>query len=176
MSDNTQGTVEYVGRNKDNGMYNIKLDDGEWYGCGRDNPNVSKGDEIAFDFSMNGRWKNADVKTLEVVVKGAAAPAPVKASGGSSNNSREDYWTNKAAIDVEVRKEIRYQASKKSAVEVVKFLVEQGTIDLGKVQKKQMSVFMNYVNGLAAEMSDNVRQFCDDSDPANDSEYPEGEE
>jgi hypothetical protein len=46
-------------------LYSIKLDDDEWYGCGRKDPPCDEGDEVEFQYSEKNGYFNIDMDTFE---------------------------------------------------------------------------------------------------------------
>jgi len=170
MSDMASGQVATVRKN-DKGYFSLKLEDGTWYGCGQDRPPCVEGDSIEFAFDMNGKFKNADVDSIVVI---EAEPAPKKAtpparksygngkySGGAKgqkvDTAKEAYWNAKEARDIEwqqrqqaVQEEIRFQASRNAAVEIVTAAVAAGAIDLGDGKKKdsKLGVMLAYISKI----------------------------
>jgi len=151
---NFTGTVEFVKKN-DQGYWSIKTADGQWFGCGKMKPACEEGDEVAFDFSQNGKYNNADLDTLEVISSGnAVAKKPSKPawsgkkSASSEGSSKEGYWEKKEERDVQVQKEIRFQAARNAAIEALSVALANGvlTIPPGKKEGDQFKVLLTYVD------------------------------
>lgn len=171
-----KGLVEVVYRN-DKGYFNIKLDNDEWYGFGKKKPEFSNGDSIQFTYEKNGRFSNADPTSVE------ATPAP-KASTSSSTTggvSRDQYWANKEKVDIVTKKEIRFQASRNAAIELVVAGLNAGIVDVGssKTKGKQFEALLNHVGALTEEFVNSVLSYAEDKvkeDSANDVSGYAGEE
>ena len=151
-ANNYSGVVADVKKN-DAGYFSLKMTDGEWFGCGKVKPPVSTGDEVSFDYSKNGKYNNADVDTIEVISEGNNVPAPKakwsgKKSGGDADKSA--YWDAKEARDITVQKEIRYQASRNSALTALDIAIKHNLVTIPDAKKgtSQMEVFLTYVNKL----------------------------
>lgn len=116
--------------------------DKTWYGAGFvtiDQLPFSKGDKISFDYTENGQWKNADIKSVKVL--SATSSAPAAASGGSRD------WDAKNKLDAERQSAISVQSCRNSAIEVAKMLKELDALPVGS--KK-------------ADIADNLVAFVDD--------------
>lgn len=190
MSDMASGVVEKVYLNE-RGYYSIKLDDGQWYGCGRDKPPVSEGNVIELEWEANGRFKNTIMETINVIDEGeapapkprsnsgggrggyqrkaapqrSAAPARSAGSGGAPSvgkqlaTSKDEYWSKKEERDIEwqqrqqaVQVEIRQQASRNAAIELVTALIAKDALDLGKADGKKatpLEAALAYVSKVA---------------------------
>lgn len=117
--------------------------DKTWYGAGfvsiADLP-FNKGDKISFEFTENGQWKNADLKSVKVLGKQEATP-----SASSPGGSRD--WDAKNKLDAERQSAISVQSCRNSAIEVAKMLRELDALPVGS--KK-------------ADIADNLVAFVDD--------------
>src|SRR4030066_604800 len=152
-ANNFTGVVEVVKKN-DMGYWSIKTSDGQWFGTGKMKPTCSEGDEVAFDFSMNGKYSNADLDTLEVLSSDNKVPAK-KAWSGKKNAAGEgagksDYWEAKEKRDLSTQKEIRFQASRNAAIEAMGVALANGliTVPEGKKEGDKMKVFLTYVDKI----------------------------
>lgn len=138
-----EGVIERV--NKRGAAVNVCID-GVWYGLGFEEvPPVSEGDTIKFNAVAKGKYMNAEKDSVEVVAKGEAKPATSSRSGGSS---REDYWENKEKRDVQVQAEIRWQASRNSATEVLKVAFEQDALSLPTKKADKYDALLVYLDSL----------------------------
>jgi hypothetical protein len=151
-ANNFTGVVEKVHKN-DAGYWSILMADGQWFGHGKMKPSCTDGDEIAFDYSQNGKYNNADPDTLEILSSDNAVPkkASKPAWNGKKNASSEgkdEYWKNKEARDILTQNEIRFQAGRNAAIEIVTLAVSHGllTIPQGKKEGDQFKVLLTYVD------------------------------
>lgn len=88
---------------------------GEWYGCGFDNPNLTEGDSISFEFT-EGQWgKEANVKSISK----EAAASPTKGVSHSVNPDARQM-------------SIVYQSSRKDAIHLIEIALVQGAVKLPK--------------------------------------------
>jgi hypothetical protein len=149
---NFTGVVEFVRKN-DAGYWSVKTIDGQWFGTGKVKPACSEGDEVAFDYALNGKYNNMELDTLEVISSGNAIPekAAKKAwSGGKKGGDTRDasYWDAKDAQAVKTQKEIRFQASRNAAIAVIDVALKAGvlTIPEGKAADAQFKVLLTYVD------------------------------
>lgn len=171
MSSVIEGNVEFVKKN-DHGYYAVKMDDGQWYGCGKEQPEFNKGDAVRFEVVTNGRYLNVDESTVEVLEKNAApqrsAPsrsAPARKSGGSQKfsnaTSKDDYWKAKETRDIarderlqkrdiNTQNEIRLQASRNAAIELIGVAINAKVIEFPEEKKKgkNFDVLTTYVDKL----------------------------
>ena len=172
MSSVIEGNVEFVKKN-DHGYYAVKMSDGQWYGCGKDEPEFNKGDAVRFEVVTNGRYLNVDEATVEVLEKNAApqrsAPsrssAPRRSGGGSQkfskDMSKDEYWKNREARDlakderlakrdITTQNEIRLQASRNAAIELIGVAINAKVIEFPEEKKKgkNFDVLSTYVDKL----------------------------
>lgn len=114
-----------------------------WYGAGfmqlSELP-FNKGDKISFEFTENGQWKNADMKSVKVL---GSSPAPSAASAPAESRD----WGAKNKLDAERQAAISVQSCRNSAIEVAKMLRELDALPVGS--KK-------------ADVADNLVAFVDD--------------
>lgn len=142
-----KGTVKALGKRDWNGktLYSIKVDD-EWYGTGTDNPKLDRGDLIEFNYTENGKYKNADVKTISVLRKGTEvfkASTKNVAFGG-----KDDYWKKREERDVITQQVIQLQSSRNSAIALADVLLKNGAVKLPEAQAKKMDVVVALVKEL----------------------------
>lgn len=131
MSYEVQGIVDKVfskPNRKGNLQYNLLVrpegqEEGTWYGCFTNKPNVSEGQVIKFTAEDSGNFKNADVPSIQVVGEAVASPTPQKTTGG-----RQVTDNRQASIVM--------QSSSRTAVELLNVLVESGAVSLGKADSK----------------------------------------
>lgn len=116
------GILEGSNRNKF-GFYGL-LVDGKWHGAGKKDPGVSKGDFVEFEAYDNAKGYS----TIKGEVTKKAAP---KSNGATRPaGGREDYWTNKAAVDAAKDPRIAYQGARKIAVTEADFYIRSGAVKL----------------------------------------------
>src|SRR3990167_2809971 len=134
MTQQVQGVVKRITKNK---AYSVLLSDEVWYGAGFDKPSFNEGDTIKFLVQENGKFKNIQKGSVEVVEQQTAKPSE-KAASKSNKGSvyaagtsvRDDYWQSKAKQDVRTQREIRLQASRNAAINMVGLLISHGGLKL----------------------------------------------
>ena len=96
-------------------MWSLKIGE-EWYGCGRDQPQVQDGQTVTLEYKENTKgdrtYKNVIKNTIKVV-SGATSEA---ASSSNSVSSR----------DVS----IQYQSSRKDALAILPLLIENAAVPI----------------------------------------------
>jgi len=123
-----QGLVEVVsaktetnaGKRLRSPLYSVKLDTGDWFGCGFDNPNVTKGDNITFNFKEGQYGKEMDVNT---VVKAAAGAGSSGSSAGSPAPTISGDQRQASIV---------YQSSRKDAIALLTVAAERELVKLPK--------------------------------------------
>jgi hypothetical protein len=168
-----EGTVEFVKQNAA-GYYAAKMSDGQWYGCNKDKPEFDKGDNIRFEIVTNGRYLNMVMETVEMLGKSAAPArkAPPARSGGGAQKftkdvSKDEYWKAKEARDIArderlakrdtiVQNEIRLQASRNAAIELMGIALSSGIVVLKDEKKKgqNFDILTTYVDKLTSKYYD----------------------
>jgi len=135
----SQGKVEIITEKAaGNGFaYNFKLSDGEWYGHGFAKPKFAKGASVKFMWEANGKWRNVDTASVEVVedARPVVHTAP-KASGGVD-------WDGKD-------KRITFLACRNTAVEITKMALEHGAVKLGA--KDKLAILVATVEEVAGDL------------------------
>lgn len=87
MSDYVAGIVTKItgkptkGKSK---IWNIQIDDEDWFGYGFDKPDFGEGSEVEFDIEWNGDFANVDKETFEVLELVEARRSSSRSSGGRS--------------------------------------------------------------------------------------------
>lgn len=116
-------------------LYNL-LVNGDWYGCGFNNPNVVEGDFITFNAEPNAyNGYDADVDSIE---KGAKQEVP------AAKQADTPYVDNRQLSIV-------YQSQHRDAITAVSFLVENEILALPKTKAKAYDAFLGYVEELTAK-------------------------
>lgn len=89
MSNTVSGIVQSIDtrETKFGTMYSAKVN-GTSYGVGKYPPKCKAGDNVTFNVTYNGQYANMDVKSLQVVSGGPAAP--VAAAGAPARSNYED--------------------------------------------------------------------------------------
>ena len=185
------GVVEKVFEK--NGRYAILMD-GTWYGNGYHNPNVQEGATVKFQVEMNGKYANIMEGSIQSKPGSAPAPAPApqkKAWGGNKGSAaqRDQYWVDKAVIDIVTQKRISYQAATNTAIALISAAMSQDCLPIPKGGKvadkfeafKQMvmeeadNIFVRYQ--LVPEFADDlmkgdepVKVPVDEAPPANEAD------
>lgn len=134
MAEQIKGEVLVITKNK---AYAVKMDDGNFYGAGFDKDKITfdRGDVISFNVTYNGKYRNMDMDSVEVLGKAepkkeTETPQKPKSAGSGAAVSRDDYWTQKAEKDERTQKEIRLQASRNAAIQFVNTLLEKDLVTL----------------------------------------------
>lgn len=99
-------------------LYSMKID-GQWYGCGFDNPGVSEGETISFDFTEGQYGKEL---TSGSISKVAAGTAPAATAGGKASSVTPD----------QRQASIVYQSSRKDAIALLDFATARELVKLPK--------------------------------------------
>lgn len=131
-------TTTKAGKSLRSPLYSFKAGD-FWYGCGFDNPNIEKGDNIEFTFTEGDYGKEADVGSIKKV-NGADVPSKTVTSGKTATSVAGDRQLS-----------IVYQSQHRDAVAFVQFAVEQGAIKLPAKQSDKYDVLLDLVQGLTVQ-------------------------
>lgn len=133
----TKGYVSYVGSkpfgNKVLYSFRLKTED-KWFGCGGTDPKVQIGDGIDFEYSeKNGRFDVMvpSIKRMEAAQVHQSTPSSELTRG----MSKDDYWGDKAAKDVEKDLRIQWQSARNAAIETVAILVSSESLKLPEKNK-----------------------------------------
>lgn len=140
----TKGVVEVVRQNDKSGMWSFKVGD-YWYGAGKYQPKFSQGDEIEFDYSMRGEYRNLVFKTVTVLGRGtggAAASAPAQVASGTN-------WDLKD-------KRITFLACRKDAIQLATIAADKDAITLPTKKSDRLAVIMELVNTLTNDLYEQV--------------------
>lgn len=150
----SSGVVSYVGAKEIRGRkyWSFALEGGkDFFRTGTKNPNLSRGDEIEFEYTI----AEYDGKSLEV------DPATIKktgirgvASGGKSTvtaSSRDSYWEKKAEEDAKRQLIISLQAATNTAISLVNMMLEHEMIKL-PAKAKQADHVTQLVHDVAEDL------------------------
>lgn len=143
-----QGKVQFI--NNKQGIFSIKLSDGNLYGFYKNQPMCSEGDTVEFSYTERGRYKNADHSSLKVLGK----TSPQTSSSYDSGPSNQDV--------------IRYQAARNSALEFVSIALQHGAVKLPAKQAEQLDVLMD----LTMDITDKFFQDAINLGPAEKTTAP----
>jgi hypothetical protein len=161
-------------------LYSVLLNQNgaeNWFGMGEKSPAAvcGKGDVVSFEVEQKGKYANIKDGVLSVDVKAT------QTSGGTSgsSNSREQYWEDKAARDLD--NDIRYntRAAAMFAKDIVLALYTNGDL---KVPAKATPVdfVLNNIDLIAADYTarwmDTVYQPHEDDEADMPDPNPNGEE
>ena len=128
MSNETvKGIVEKINCNK-SGYYGILIGD-VWYGGGKHAPKFNEGDEVSFEYTMNGKYANMEFKTVEVH------------SEGGGGKPTEAYWENKD-------RRIALMSCRNSAVALISAVVTAEALTLPTKKSDRFDVVMELANNL----------------------------
>jgi hypothetical protein len=145
MSQTGKGLVSYFGSTlwKNKKLWSFKVDgDDAWYNCGENRPDIEKGATITFAYEDGAKPNNRFVTRGSVVVlsgTSTAQVAPLVAAGngasGSSERvlSKDDYWKNREARDLEKNDDIHLLACRNSAIALVGHMLNrEGVVTIPK--------------------------------------------
>lgn len=121
-------------------VYNIKVN-GEWFGHGFQKPIFEKGDNISFEYSQKGQYKNVVARTVQVLGGGQQqqAQAPAQRGGGGAPAPSKPNDTQMA---------IQYQASRNSAIETVNILITHSAVPLPTKKADQYEAVMSLIDDI----------------------------
>lgn len=129
------GVIEQVGsREAKNGkmMYSFRIGD-DWYRTGFNKvTGTEPGYKVKFNYSEDKYGKHVDHVEFK---PGEAPPAPAKGSynrGGGGAASKDKYWADKEARDIETQKRISYQAATNTAIQFVNMAIANECITMPK--------------------------------------------
>jgi hypothetical protein len=163
-----EGTVNKVGSKRvgKNTYYNFTLvDDDTLYRTGTEEPDIARGDIIAFEVTESEYGWDVDFDSIEITgeedlpeekprrskkkasrkktssKKKSSKKAPRRSGGksGAGGTTKDDYWKNKEQADIARQRSISYNAALNTALEMVSKEYELGIAVLkktGKVQDK----------------------------------------
>ena len=140
-----KGVVEKVFPNKA-GYYGV-LVGGTWYGAGKKHPNINQGDFISFTYSMNGKYANLDVNSIEKKESSSGAAPSVAAV--AKGNQRDDYWNKKAEKDENVQASINWQAARNAAINAVGMMLQNDIVAVPAAKAKKYDVVMSLIDELS---------------------------
>lgn len=138
MAETAQGVVERINKN-DNGFYGI-LVGGEWFGAGKYAPKFGEGDEVRFEYTANGKYKNLEFGSITVLERGSG-----KATSSNPASGKAVDWDAKD-------RRITYLASRKDALELVRMAVDTDSLTLPTKKADRLDVLVAFVD----EMSDKL--------------------
>jgi len=128
-------------------MHSFMDTDEKWWGMGINKPKFDEGDTISFEFEKNGKFSNVDPKSIEIDAESDTASAtPSSSKPKSSYAQKDDYWVQKAELDVLTQREIRWAGSRNSAIALMDLLIKYDVIPLAKAKGDKEEVFMQYLN------------------------------
>lgn len=134
-------------------LYSFSLgEDKPLFGLGGVKPNFNEGDEISFEYILNNKgYPVVDGKSVKVVDRSNGTPQAAPAQARSPATSREEYWLNKEARDIETQKRISFQAARNSSIETFSKAVELGLVSLGQKKDEKFDNFLRGINKLTLQ-------------------------
>jgi hypothetical protein len=148
-------------------LYSFRLQGvDQWFNCSSKAPNFGKGQTIKF----NMKGKNVDMDSVVIVedAPAAAAPAPAGVTTGTAGTSsagisRDDYWANKEARDIE--RDERYKTvaeprmalsvATECAAQVISAGLASDSIGFGNTAKsKRQDLLVEAVKHVALELAE----------------------
>lgn len=121
------GVVDFVTQRGK--AFNAKID-GEWYGCGFEEPAFKKGDTITANTVVRGRFTNIDTASAKVVEGGAA---PASASGYSGNRGSQ-------------QSAINYQSARYAAIQFVEVAIGAAALPLAGSKENKLAALAAVVD------------------------------
>lgn len=138
MANVVKGVVQKLwNKNK---AWSIIIDD-VFYGNGFEKPKCSEGDMVKFSYTENGKFKNIEKGSFEVLKEESRPTSAVKAV----NVSKDDYWSRKEARDLENDKLRTLGASRNTAIAFVDLLLKAGAAPLPKADKDKAAAIEQMV-------------------------------
>ena len=138
------------------------LVNGTWYGAGFSPPsNFKEGDNIDFEYTVNGKFKNMTVPSVKVADKATeteSPKAPQKTFSKGGGTSRDTYWEDKAEKDKNTQREIRLQASRNAAIAFVDVLLKNDALPTGTVKKNKAGVIEEAVSHFTSQFYDETER------------------
>lgn len=151
MSNTIRGTVQKV--YEKNGFFYLIIDD-TFYGFGKRRPSAKQGDYVTFAADQNGKYWNADDKTL-IVTESTSDSVPSKASTPyTDKTSKDDYWKEREKRDIVIQGKIQMQSARNSAIEFVKLALSADAIKLPAKQADKADALFEFVNHYASLFND----------------------
>lgn len=144
--------------------YSVQIQ-GEWYGHGFDQPKFQEGQEVSFNISWNGQYKNVDVGSV-VVMGGQQQQGGYnnqrpkqnyqsrQKSGG--NGGKDAYWTKKAEDDKERQITIEHQSSRNAAIELIDVALREGAVKLPAKQAEKFDALVALVDELTYKFNSDL--------------------
>jgi uncharacterized protein YkvS len=145
MSETVKGVVEKI--NKNGEYYGVLIGE-DWFGAGKYRPKFDEGDEVSFDFTMNGKYKNMDYKTVTVLGKGSGGGTQ-SSSGGGTKAASTTNWDLKD-------KRITYLASRKDAIEITRLCADKDAFVLPAKKSDRMDVILEFIDELTGTMYEKI--------------------
>lgn len=161
------GVVEgVISRSTSAGITHAIVIDGIQYGTYKTEPNVQEGDNVEFLASQNGRYWNADTRSITKVA-GSSAPAKQAAPK-----------TRQWVPDADRQNAISYQAARKDALEFVGMLVSSGNIDLGKSAKvgSKIEALEQYVDRYTMRFFEDTKNLGHNNKPEDEAKSDDFED
>lgn len=125
--------------------YNVKLNDGNWYGYGFEKPAFDKGADIEFTFTQNGKFSNVDSSTVVIRAAQAArqATAPTVVSNSNSYDDRQ--------------LAITYQAARKDALQIVEMALAHDAVSLGSKKGDKLDMLETIVHKMTIQFFEDTK-------------------
>ena len=129
------------------GRQSFLMDDDNWYGLGHNHKDAQDGDSAKFDFEMNGKYKNV-VKGSCKIKKGTGA-ASGGAKGKSDYASREKFWSDKEARDIDTQMKISFAGALNTATNMANAMIAAELLKLGGKKADAWDAYEAFVLDLA---------------------------
>lgn len=131
-----------------NGLNYLTLvgDDGI-YSTYKTPPSCKSGDMVEFTFTQKGQYKNADPSTIKVTGQGATSSASTTSRYNNASSNKQA-WQPDPGRQVS----IELQSARRDAIDLVKFMAEQGAIKLPTKQADKYDAIMGLLEHTTKEI------------------------
>ena len=132
-----QGTVKWVGSKtiRNSQLWSFSLNESpDFFRTGFDQPSISRGDAVEFEYEVNQYGNQVKSKAIRVV----AAPkvtAQTNSGPGRPDVGKDQYWKNKEDKDVIKDAAIQFLSCTNTAVSILKLALDAGVLNLGSGAK-----------------------------------------
>ncbi len=163
-----RGIVQKVYFNKKSYRYAIvvpdKNGDDQWYSWGRKKPtrksgeDLLEGDEVQFEYTVNGKYRNAEVETLKSrateqsgKTKSTSQSRGSRGGGGKSAEEK-NYWTQREEREARKDKQIAFQSAMNTATAMVSVMIDKEIVKIGGKAADKLDAFVAVVDTLAVDL------------------------
>jgi hypothetical protein len=145
-------------------IHSVKIDD-VWYGAGFKRPAAQEGEYVEFEWYTNDKGYATIKGEITVINRPATAAqqAPARQAPGGVGGAvtKDQYWENKEARDVNIQKGIQFQAARNAAINVADVLLKNDCLSLGQAKAKKTDILLAFIDELTVKYFENVSQFVE---------------